>query len=334
MRQIEMPVPAAGELLLRVDAATTCGTDLKVWRHGGHPRMLVVPTPFGHEVAGTVAAVGEGVGSRRVGDRVMVANSAACGTCRACSRGQQNLCRDLAYLNGAFAEYLLVPARFVARSTYPLPATLAATRAALAEPLACVLHGIETCHLEGRGDALILGGGPIGLLFVAALTADGHRVVLADPHPDRLAAGRDLGAAETVRIADRDAGAATARELAEDPLGFDLTVDATGAVSGWQAVVEAVRPGGTVSLFGGCPPGTTLLLDTHWVHYSELTLVGAYHHRPATVERALVLLADQRFAADRLISVRVPLEETEEALRRMGRREVLKAAVLPHGDES
>ncbi len=330
MRELPMPAPGPGELLMRIDAATTCGTDLKVWRRGGHPRMLVVPTPFGHEVAGTSVAVGSGVGRFAPGQRIAVANSAACGECVACRRGQENLCRDLVYLNGAFAEYLLVPARFVARSTYPLPDSLEAPLAALAEPLACVLHGIEACRTSGRRDALVLGGGPIGLLFVAALAAEGHRVVLADPHEERLVAGRDLGAAAALAIVDRERGAETAREAAEDSLGFDLTIDATGSVGGWQTVMRAVRPGGTVSLFGGCPPGTTVPLDTHWIHYSEITLVGPYHHRPANVSRALDLLASGRLDAGRLLSTRVALEETEEALRAMGRREILKAVVGPH----
>jgi len=116
VREVPVPEPGPGELLLRVGAATTCGTDVKVFRRGGHPRMLKVPSPFGHEMAGTVAAVGAGVSRFREGDRVAVANSAPCGRCRACLRGHENLCSDLLYLNGGFAEYLLVPPRAVERS--------------------------------------------------------------------------------------------------------------------------------------------------------------------------------------------------------------------------
>ncbi|NIR61172.1 MAG: alcohol dehydrogenase catalytic domain-containing protein, partial [Gammaproteobacteria bacterium] len=136
IREVPVPRPADDEIILRVRAATTCGTDVKVYRRGGHPRMLVVPTLFGHEMAGTVAAAGARVEGFAIGERVVVANSAACGECDYCGAGRENLCPDLQYLNGAFAEYLRVPARFVRTSTHLLPRDLPFERAALTEPLA------------------------------------------------------------------------------------------------------------------------------------------------------------------------------------------------------
>ncbi|MFL6291384.1 MAG: zinc-binding dehydrogenase, partial [Thermoanaerobaculia bacterium] len=147
LRSVPVPDPGPGELLVRIEAATTCGTDVKVLRRGGHPRMLHVPTPFGHEMAGTVAAAGTGQNRWKIGERVVVANSAPCGACEWCLRDRENLCAHLQYLNGAFAEYLLVPRRFAEVSTYALPAGLPAEVGALAEPLACVLHGLEVCAL-------------------------------------------------------------------------------------------------------------------------------------------------------------------------------------------
>ena len=204
IRDVPIQRPAQGELLLRIQAATTCGTDVKVFRRGGHPRMLQVPALFGHEMAGTVAEVGRDVTQFQPDDAVVVANSAPCGACRACKTGRENLCDDLHYINGAFAEYLLVPARFVARNTHALPKGLGFSRAALTEPLACALHGINACELEKfepDTEIAVYGAGPIGLLFVAALSMRGFRVLLADPNPARLAVGQLLGATCTLKIA-------------------------------------------------------------------------------------------------------------------------------------
>ena len=117
IREVAVPEPGPGELLVRIEAATTCGTDVKVFKRGGHPRMLKVPTLFGHEMAGRVAALGHGVDKFSAGDDVVVGNSAPCTECEPCRRGRENLCEDLHYLNGAFAEFILVPARFVDRNT-------------------------------------------------------------------------------------------------------------------------------------------------------------------------------------------------------------------------
>ncbi len=328
--------PAAGELLVAIGAATTCGTDVKVFRRGGHPRMLRVPSPFGHEMAGTVAAVGAGVSRFREGDRVAVANSAPCGRCRACLRGHENLCSDLLYLNGGFAEYLLVPPRAVERSVYLCPPGLPFEIAALAEPLACVLHGVETLEgsglAEGPSEIALFGCGPIGLLFVDLLTHRGHRVTAVDPNPQRLAAARALGAAATVAVG-RDGGEAARvrRELkaGSDANGFDVAIEASGSPAAWEDAVDAVAPGGLVLLFGGYPPATAVPLNAHRLHYCELTIKGAYHHRPATFARALDLLAGGGLSPGALLSAELPLDRVEEALRSMMRREALKVVIRP-----
>jgi L-iditol 2-dehydrogenase len=299
--------------------------------------MLKAPTPFGHEMAGTVAAVGEGVDRWREGDRFVVANSAPCGACEWCSRSRENLCRDLRYLNGAFAEYLLVPRRFVEVGTYRLPANMPFEIAALTEPLACVLHGLETSALERASEIVVYGGGPIGLLFVDVLAnspADfppggEHHVVLADPNLSRLEVGKAIGADLTVQV-DRDGGeAARLSKLSGTGDGFDVAIEATGSPAAWQDALASVRPGGLVQLFGGCPPGTTVPLDTHRLHYSEITVKSAYHHRPATFQRALDLLAGGSLHPQALLSAERPLGELEAALRSMRRREALKVVIRP-----
>lgn len=331
-REVPVPRPGPGEVLLSVEAATTCGTDVKVFRRGGHPRMLRVPTLFGHEMAGLIAAVGPEVEAFSGGEAVVVANSAPCLACDACRMGRENLCEDLHYLNGAFAEYLLVPKRFVERSTYRIAKGLRFEKAALTEPLGCVLHGIEASELPryakgGPVEVLVFGAGAIGLLFVAALAIEGHRVILADPKPGRLEIGRKLGAAETIEIARGGGQAEVVRAKTQGGKGAWIAIDATGVAEVWSDAIASVRPGGLVNLFGGCAPGSTVALDTHLVHYSELTLKGVYHHRPETIRKALELLAKPDFKADLLLSGERPIEGVEDALRSMMAKESLKVVI-------
>ena len=332
IREIALDPPGVGELILAVRAATTCGTDVKVFKRGGHPRMLKVPTLFGHEMAGTVAAIGDGVTAFKEGDAVVVANSAPCGRCDYCRRGRENLCEDLLYLNGSFAEYVRVPARFVARNTHAIPANLAFRKAALAEPLACVLHGMDACELpryaqSSSAEIIVFGGGPIGLLFVGALAEDGHHVILADPNQNRLEAGKTLGAKKTVIIERGGGQADVVKAITDGGQGAWIAVDATGVPEVWVDAIQAVRPGGLINLFGGCAPGTSIPLDTHLVHYSELTVKGVYHHRPDTMRRAIELLSEPSFQADLMLSAEMPIERTEDALRAMIRKDALKVVI-------
>jgi L-iditol 2-dehydrogenase len=291
--------------------------------------MLKVPALFGHEMAGTVAEVGDDVHGFAIGDRVVIANSAACGACERCLRGRENLCPDLQYLNGAFAEFILIPGRFVQRSVYHLRAALGFERAALSEPLACVLHGISACDLDSStpGEIAIYGAGPIGLLFVAALARDGHRVLLADPNPSRLAVGARMGATDTLCVARGGGQAVRALEWSTTGEGIDVAVDCTGIAEVWSDAIDSVRPGGLVNLFGGCAPGTTVPLDTHRLHYSEITVKGVYHHRPDTFRAALAMLNDPAFPADALLSARMPIDGVEAALHSMMRKENLKVVI-------
>ena len=258
---------------------------------------------------------------------MVVLNSAPCGACVFCERGEENLCPDLQYLNGAFAEYILVPRRFAERNTWPLPDGLSFEVAALTEPLACVLHGIDACQLREGSDVVVYGAGPIGLLFVAALASLGHPVTLADPNPERLRVGKKLGAGATREIQRGGGQAESVIASARNPDGFDVAIDATGVPEVWSDAIDSVRPGGLVNLFGGCAPGTSVPLDTHRVHYSEITLKGVYHHRPETVVAALRMLAEGAFDARLLLSTEKPLEELEEALRGMMRKEFLKVVI-------
>ncbi len=290
--------------------------------------MLQVPGPFGHEMAGTIVELGQPSNGWAEGDRVVIANSAPCGECKACRSGRENLCADLSYLNGAYGEYLLVPRRFSERSTYAVPPGLDPTMAAMAEPLACVLHGIDVCRLAGDETVAVIGGGPIGLMFAAVLGPRGHDVALIDPNASRLEAARRLGAVEAFEAA-RDHRDAERLSGIFSGLGPELVIEATGNPRAWETALASVAPGGQVLLFGGCAPGTTAACDTHKLHYSEITVRGAYHHTPAAMQNAIAFLAAGTPDLSILLNAVYPLERVPEALAAMEARTILKATIRP-----
>ncbi|OUC16326.1 MAG: dehydrogenase [Alkalinema sp. CACIAM 70d] len=327
------PEPAAGEVVIQVKAATTCGTDLKVWRRGGHARMLKPPTLFGHEVAGTIAAVGEGVTQWQVGDRVVANNSAPCGQCFFCQRQEFSLCQNLLFNNGTFAEQVKIPAPIVAQNLLPIPDELPFALAAMTEPLACVLHGIARSNARPGDRIVLLGDGAIGLLFVAALAA-GYRVgkpseiIVLGGSPQRLAIAEQLGATQTFLH----------REVADIPAliwsltegwGADIVIEATGVPSAWELAIACGRPGSTINLFGGCPKNTTITVNTEQLHYNELTLKGVFHNTPEFVRAALQFIHSGIAPLELLISDHRPLDQLGQALADMRDRKVIKVAMEP-----
>jgi L-iditol 2-dehydrogenase len=325
---VPWPTPGPGEVVLRVEAALTCGTDVKTLRRG-HPVMIPrVPTVFGHEFAGTVAAVGAGVRGVREGDRAVAANSAPCGECPSCQAGRPNLCEDLLFVNGAYAEAILLPARLVRRNLVPIGDALPAARAAFAEPLACALLGIERGAVEAGQSVVIFGHGPLGCLLAMVAAARKARVILVGKAGWRLERVRALRLAECVDALAVGDVAAEVRRLTGGR-GADVTVDATGRPEVWEQAVAAVGRGGTVVLFGGCAPGTTIRLDTRRLHYEELRLVGAFHHTPELIRRAVEWLESEAIVPDGLLTHRRPLEEVRPALESMARGEALKVLIEP-----
>jgi len=321
IENVPLPVLLPGELLLKIEAALTCGTDLKVFRRGDHATMLKPPCPFGHECAGTVVALAGETGSRahrdvpafEIGTRVVVANSAPCGACYWCQRAQENLCADLQFLNGAYAEYLRVPARFVERNTYLLPEDLAFEEAAMTEPLACVLHGLEELAPQAGERAAVIGLGPIGLLFVALLKARGCKVIGVGRHAPRLELARKLGA-HSVLDADTDDRWVATLKTSEK---LDLVIEATGLPEVWSLALNLVRRGGRVNLFGGCAEGSRVELDTRRLHYDQLTIRSSFHHRPADIQAALKAIAAGVIKPREFISEEKALEELPTLFKEM-----------------
>jgi L-iditol 2-dehydrogenase len=332
---VPMPVAGPGELILRVGAALTCGTDLKVYRRGYHAKMLTVDRLFGHELAGTVIRVGEGVTTLVLGDRVVPLNSAPCDECFFCRAGQQNLCDDLLFNNGAYAEFIRVPARIVAKNTLRLPEAMPFEYAALTEPLACVVRGLEESHASAGQTAIVLGAGPIGLLFIHAASLAGLHVIAVVKRLDQIATAKHFGAEQVVRLADVGDPIAAARALTPGQRGADIVFEAVATPEAWQWALQMARKGGLVNLFGGPPAGTTVALDTNLMHYSDLSLKASFHHTPATARAAFNLLCSGRFDCAGFITGSAALEDVPKVFESMLTRPAegiapeIKTAIFP-----
>ena len=276
-----------GEVRIRIRAALTCGTDLEAYRRGDHARTIQPPAVFGHELAGTICELGEAVTEWHEGDRVVVASSAPCGECSPCLHEQESLCNDLLFLNGAYAEYINVPARIVEKNLHRLGPDTSFADAALTEPLACVVQGVAESRLWPGDRVLIIGAGPIGLMFIALAYHLGCHVTVAGRNEHRLAAAKKLGAMHTVDMTNREDLVAAVQSSPSTRHGYDVVIEATGKAGVWEAAVDVVRKGGIVNFFGRCPAGTHVKLDTGRLRHSGLTLKASFHHTPHSVGKAL-----------------------------------------------
>ena len=302
LEDVPRPEPGPGDVLVQVEIALTDGTDAKAY-HRGHPVLLgPSPSPFGHEFCGVDTATGR---------RVVAANSAPCGECAPCRRGDETLCEHLfPLLNGAYAEFLLVPERIARRNLLPVPHGLAPEVAALVEPLACCLHGVARADVSSGDSVAILGAGPIGQMLCACVADAGGRPVVVGGRPERRELAAHFGGT---------AGSG------ENP---DVVIEAAGTERAWQDAIGLVRPGGTVLFFGGLPRESTSAVDAYRLHYEELTLRGAFHHTPSTIRAALAFLASGAYPWERLITHQVGLEGVAGLLDSPP-RDYLKAAVVP-----
>jgi L-iditol 2-dehydrogenase len=295
LRVEEVPDPA-GEVLVEVHAATTCGTDVKMWRHG-HAALAPYPCAFGHETAGVRLDTGE---------RVFVSDSVACGKCGPCLARRPQICRQLTWVLGGFAERIGAPEA----ALHPIPDGLAAAAAAIAEPLACAMHAV-TRGTEAQ-DVGILGGGSMGLMIASLLVAQGRGVTVADHHPERRAQATGLGARAAERLTRHE-----------------LVFEAVGRPETWRLAVCAAAPGGAVVLVGGCPRGVQAPLPPAPIHYDELELRGSFHHAPSEVDRALQALAAGEVDWHSLLGETISLEQLPAALAAPGGGRARKWVVEP-----
>lgn len=329
IESVPMPQVGPGEVLVRVEAALTCGTDLKVFRRGYHARMLVPPALFGHELAGVITEAGQNVSEWKQGDRVVALNSAPCGRCFFCQRGQENLCEDLLFNNGAYAEYIRIPARIVEKNMLRVPDDMPLAASALTEPLACVVRGMDELNPVAGESIVIIGAGPIGLMFLQVARAYGLRAIAVVKRDEQVVAAKHFGAAEVVQTTTTDDAIGAVRALTAGR-GADIAVECIAQPLGWQWATEMVRKGGRVNFFGGCAAGVKVELDTNRIHYSEIAMKATFHHTPAAARKAFELLRTGAVHSHDFITGEAPLAQLEGVLRRMmDRNGEIKTAILP-----
>ncbi len=308
LRDIEKPKAGPGEVVVRVRMALTCGTDLKTYRRG-HPK-IPMPGPFGHEFAGDVCEVGEGVRKFKVGDQVMTAPTAPCGDCFYCRKGQENLCSLVmdTMIFGAYAEYVRVPAHIVRNNMFRKPSHLSYGEAAMLEPLSCVVYGMDQLNITSEDTVLIIGAGAIGLMHVmVARILGAKRIIVAGHRDHRLKLARTLGA-DAVIDAESE-GTFDRVKAITGGIGADIVIECTGQLSVWEDAPDLVRKGGTVVLFGGLPSGTRATFDTTRLHYDQITLKGVFHYSRSAVKKAYQLLAEKKIQVSSLISGTYSLTE-------------------------
>jgi L-iditol 2-dehydrogenase len=328
LANLPRPVAGVGEVIVRVRAALTCGTDVKAFVRG-HPKFPM-PTPFGHEFSGEIAEVGPQTRGLREGDAIMAVPTAPCGHCYYCQRQQENLCDTVmqTMVLGAYSEFVKLPARHVQVNLFPKPPALDFPVAALLEPLSCVLHGLEFVNVRRDDTVVLIGVGAISLLHLLALRIIGvGRIIAIGRRPQRSERARALGADEVIAAALPEA-----RERVLESTGgrgADTVIECTGQVDVWEAAPGFVRRGGQIVFFGGCPSGTEVRLDTQRLHYDQVRVISPFHFTPRAVRRAREILCEPSFRGAELISGVFPLEQLPQALAEHRSGHGVKYAILP-----
>ena len=321
---------AKGEILVKVKSALTCGTDVKTFRRG-HPVLIKqVPSGFGHEFSGVVEKIGAGVDNVKVGDRVVCANSAPCGKCFYCRHEEYNLCENLDLLNGAYAEYIVVPERIVKKNTLILPEDLSFDKAAFCEPLANVVHGVERTNIKAGQTVGIIGIGPIGLMFARLAKLKGANTIVAGRNPLKLKMAEEFAHADEIIDLKRYPNPEKIfKEFTEEKKGLDVAVECVGLPEIWERIFSCVRPGGTVHFFGGCKSGSTVTFDTTKMHYGDITLMSVFHHTPKYFRQALDYIASGDVEVEKLITNTLSLRDVEFAMKQHIEGKAIKFLIKP-----
>lgn len=334
VRVEDIPIPECGidEILVKVDACAVCGSDMKAAVSGNV--RIKPPRTMGHEFTGIIAEVGLHVSGYTVGERVVMATSISCGTCCYCKRGLNNLCLDLSPMgfgyDGGMAEYVLIPSRAIRNGhLVKTPLSLAPNVAALAEPVSCAVNSIDQCQVKEGDTVLVIGAGPMGILNgIMAQAYGASKVIMAELNDERLRQCAPFGFYRLINPAKEDLASYIMKET--DACGADVVVVAAPAAAPQEQALSLVRKQGTVMLFASLPVGKSMLnIDSRLIHYNELRVLGSSDSTPEHVAKAVAILADPSFPADRLVTHVLPFEEIQQAFDLM--RSGASLRVVLHG---
>ena len=335
IRLEDVPEPSAGpgDVVIRVRNCSTCGTDVKISRHGHH--HIRPPCTMGHEIAGEIVEVGADVGEWTVGDRVQVIAAIPDGVCPDCRAGRLTVCPNQTsmgyHYDGGFAEYCRVPGAVLAvDGVNRIPDGVSFAEASVAEPLACVINGQELARVGKGDDVAVIGAGPIGCLHVRLARANGaQRVFLLDLNPARLEqAAAVVRPDAAVRSGDADPVAALL--ALTDGRGVDVAITAAAAGAAQEQALSMLARQGRLSLFGGLPKDRpTITLDSNLVHYRELTVVGANGSSPDHNAQAIDRIATGVVPVHDLITHRLPLDAVLDGIELVARGDAIKVTIEP-----
>lgn len=325
--EVEIKEPSEGEVVVKIKAALTCGTDVKTFKRG-HPVLIkTVPSGFGHEFSGEIYKLGKGVSKFKVGDRVVAANSAPCGECFYCKKEQYNLCENLDLLNGAYAEYITVPARIVEKNMLILPDDLSFEKAAFTEPLANVVHGAERTDIRAGQTVAIMGMGPIGLMFAKYAKLKGAKVIAGARNPLKLNLAKEFAGVDAVVDMLNENYVQDFINFSDEKRGVDIAIECIGLPEIWEKAFSMVRAGGTVHFFGGCKKGSSINLDATRMHYSDIKILSVFHHTPKYFKMALDLISSGKMDVEKLITETIPLEKVRYAMEQHIKGDAIKFLV-------
>lgn len=323
LKETKIPEPSNKEVLVKIQVALTCGTDLKAYRRGHS--VIPMPGVFGHEFSGTVVRAGKGIKNFSEGDEIMTVHSAPCFRCDYCNKELFNLCENImdTKILGAFSEYIIIPEHILLINSFHKPKNVSFIEAAFLEPLSCVIHGLQSIDIKKGDNILIIGAGPIGLLHTLVLKANDAIVTVVDKHKEKLAIAKELGA-DYVFLPPVNK---YIKEITK--IGFDCVIECTGVPEVWENSIEFVRRGGVVILFGGCPSKTIVRYSADRLHYDEITLKGVFHFTPVDVKRAYEIIDNKMVNLSRLVSGIYSLKEIKKVFDMLANGKGIKYAIVP-----